>query len=108
MINIDKFISEKSGRKFDAEITFNQLMQKPIVVASWGARHFGSIREEALVFKVNGFIHQGTVVITLNFWDLYDIHLFDKNKNKVGESVTGIYCDQLVDVIDSLVETKPN
>ena len=24
------------------------------------------------------------------------------------KSVTGIYCDQLVDVIDSLVETKPN
>lgn len=106
-IEINDFIIEKAVRKFDPGITKNQLMQKPLIVGSWGAKDWGGINDDALVFQVNGRLHKGTVIITLNGMDTYDIHLFNGAGNQVGESVTDIYCDQLTDVIDELVET-PN
>jgi len=103
---ISDYIDKEACREFDAKETYQQLYSKPVVVGSWGAHGFSSIKDKALVFQVNGLLHKGTVIITLGWEDLYSIHLFDKEGEQVGESTTGIYCDMLTDVVDELVETE--
>ena len=99
------FVKANSEREFDTSITQSQLMTEPNVVASWGACKWGNINNQALIFKVNGALHVGSVLITLGWEDLYAVHLFDKNREQVGESLRGIYADDLVWRIDELVET---
>jgi len=103
---INEFVFSKRERAFDPQITFKQIMVKQTIVWCWGATEFSGYKQDALVFKVRGYEHKGYVVITLGFMDTYNIHLLDFNGNQVGETTTDIYCDQLTDVIDTLVETK--
>ena len=102
---LDKYIASKVCRKFDPRITRQQIMIEPIFVASWGAHDWAGINEDYLVFKVNGRLHKGFVIITLNGMDTYDIHLATKDFDLVGEATTDIYEDQLVYVLDNLIET---
>jgi len=103
---INDFIKEKKCRKFDPMITKQQIYAgNSKWVACWGADDWARINDDALVFTVNGFLHKGFVIITLNFWDTYDVHLFNHDGDQVGETKTDIYFDRLVYVIDELVET---
>lgn len=102
---LQEFIDEKKERQFDPQTTFNQLMVNQQIMWCWGANHFEPFGEDALTFKVNGYKHKGYVVITLGFMDTYDIHLLDYDGYQVGKTTNDVYCDQLTDIIDSLVET---
>jgi len=103
---IRNFVFEKKERDFDPQTTLNQLMVKKQIVWCWGAKDFKALGSHALVFKVNGYKHKGYVVITLGFMDTYDIHLLDKQGNQKGITLRDVYCDQLTDVIDTLVESN--
>ena len=77
------------------------------VIMSWGAIHFKETvynNMPGLRFSVKGFLFQGTVVVVLNMGaDLYEVYCLDAAENVV-KSRDGVYCDELVDVIDELVE----
>jgi len=85
------------------------------IVWSWGAHGWTATTPNTLTFKVDGHHFKGIVCITLDeSQDLYNIHFFDnytisgllknpKPTNKF-QSLTGIYCDQLVELIDERIE----
>ena len=75
---------------------------------AWGATKFMALPESkefqgGVQFKVNGLSFVGTVVVQLRWVDDYVVS-FVKN-NKIEHSVSGVYCDMLVDIID-YVENK--
>ncbi len=73
------------------------------IVMSWGF-HRPMGLENGLMFQVNGFKHQGTVLVKYNEGlDLFEIHLIDKS-DKIIKEFDHIYFDQLVEVIDNAVE----
>jgi hypothetical protein len=74
-----------------------------VKVWSWGANTWTG-GEYSLQFKVQGFKLKGSVRITLNGSDLYDIEFRDD----VGKFVTvrnDVYAEDMIDCIDCMVET---
>ncbi|WP_319482898.1 hypothetical protein [uncultured Draconibacterium sp.] len=82
---------------------FQVLISKPTILMSWGF-HNPMGGDNALMFKVNGFIHQGDVIVSYNEgMDLFDVQLLTP-KGKLVKTIENIYVDQLIDVIDEAVE----
>lgn len=82
------------------------------VVGSWGAKNMTALEETenrsgALQFRVNGAKFKGYVKIELMWTDTYTVTLFKVVKGAVviKEVIEDVYCDNLVDIIDSRVET---
>lgn len=74
---------------------------------SWGGHKFVAI-ENGSSFKVQGFLHQGWVLVEYNeSSDLFDIKLLTDQLKGV-KSIEGIYVDELIDVIDDMVECCEN
>lgn len=84
---------------------------------AWGARNFVSMSEGTfeghgqlggIMFMVNGLKFRGKVVIRLMASDTYTIETgrIYKGEWKRSRLVDDIYCDNLVDVIDALIEKK--
>ena len=93
--------------KYVAESILSQMQQPNIYVFfSWGAEGFQygvNANENAfLTFKVNGNKFIGRVWVILDFSDTYNI-LFIKN-NKLVQEYSDIYCDELQERIDEVVE----
>lgn len=62
---------------------------------------------KALRFHVNGFLHQGFVVVALNEGtDLFEVYMLDEKRNVLPGKETEVYFDTLVDTIDRMVETS--
>lgn len=83
----------------------------PTVLMCAAARKFAAYEDEkglyGLQFTISNTsaVKYGTVRITLNGSDLYDITL--KNKNgKLLNTLNDIYCDQLNDVLENMWEKK--
>ena len=84
-------------------------------IGSWGAHNFKSKDNNTLLFKVNGRLLKGIVSIKLDdVWDTYIISFF-RNKTypsflyepkKAFETIEDVYCDQMVNIIDRVVETR--
>ena len=77
-------------------------------LGAYGAQNFTSLKEcdvfqGGLKFQVNGYNHQGSVVIQLKWVDTYTISFIDV-KGSIVKSAYGIYCDQLVEVLDYIEE----
>ena len=76
-------------------------------VLSWGvSRITGTTYNgmDALALRVNGFYHKGWVITCYNEGtDTYEVYLLDK-QNKVKHVETDVYCDEVGQLIDSLVE----
>lgn len=77
---------------------------------SWGVN-----KMEILLFRdmptlginVSGLLHKGWVYISLNEgMDLYEITLLTSNY-KVIKTIDEVYCDQLAQIVDELVERSP-
>ncbi|TPV31934.1 hypothetical protein FJ651_14060 [Paucihalobacter ruber] len=71
---------------------------------AWGAQSFcalseNEVRAGGLSFRVNGITHKGWVTIELDWLDTYNVIFTNRNRNVV-KSFEGVYCDQLVDIID--------
>ena len=73
---------------------------------AWGAKELVRI-ENGLRFKSTGMVKwKGYVEVKyVEGRDLYTIEFFKmrKGERKIAKSVTDIYCDELVSVIDSVV-----
>ncbi len=88
--------------KYILSILRTQLM----VVWSWGFNSPIAL-EKGLRFRVQGFKFRGVVEVLYNEGqDLFDI--FFIKRNKMVESINGVYFDQLVEVIDDYVEKTTN
>ena len=81
-----------------------------MIVWSWGFHDLMSIPEMSdcsggLRFRVDGRIFQGIVMVKLAWDDTYTIELYGSDIFKPVKSISGIYFDQLTEVIDGYVET---
>lgn len=79
----------------------------PSALMSWGAKRLIG-HNDGLQFQVNGLKHKGIVFIKLNGRDLYDIEI---GRVRLGEWISvnkkeDIYCDQLVEILDELIEGR--
>ncbi|MDG1518558.1 MAG: hypothetical protein P8Q42_11070 [Flavobacteriales bacterium] len=50
-------------------------------------------------YKVNGYNHKGWVSIKLTYMDEYEISFINRNR-EVVKVVDGVYCDELISVLD--------
>jgi hypothetical protein len=77
------------------------------VLWSWGiskkqATYYKNM--PSLIMVVNGFIHKGIVIISLNEGkDLYNIYLLN-NQQEVIQTIEDVYSEDL-DILDRLIET---
>ena len=83
----------------------------PTVLMCAAARNFAAYEDKdglyGLQFTISNTsaVKYGTVRITLNGSDLYDITI--KNRNgKVLKSMDDVYCDQLNDILEGMWEKK--
>lgn len=59
-----------------------------------------------LQFRVSGFKHKGLVRVLLRGDDLYTVQIGINRKGfQVKKELEGVYCDQLTEIIDGLVES---
>ncbi len=76
------------------------------VICSWGALHgfFATVYKDmaSLVFKVNGRLFKGEVLISYNEMDYYELYLKDANGIRLVHPE--VYFDQLGDIIDETIE----
>ena len=93
-------------RTFNVAETFNLLKANPIWLMSWGARNFTSFESKALLFKVSGHHFRGIVLITLDYSDTYTITLLSTQWN-VKKTIQFVYCDELSDTLDTVIERIP-
>ena len=79
------------------------------VLMSWGIKGFiATVHRNmpALKFKVNGRLHAGNVIISLNGSDYYEVYL---QNGKGTECINEEVCfDELGDVIDRAIESGTN
>jgi len=77
------------------------------VLWSWGIAEQRAMMYKnmaSLGIRVNGYIHKGWVIISLNEGrDLYNIYLLDKKQN-VTQTFEDVYAEDL-EILDSLIET---
>ena len=77
------------------------------VLWNWGIAELRAMTYRnmaSLGLRVNGYIHKGWVIISLNEGkDLYNIYLLDKLKN-VTQTIEDVYAEDL-HILDSLIET---
>ena len=79
-------------------------------VWSWGAHAWAQIDDLTLQFKVQGHHFKGHVRIVYDEGDDLYIIQFGHWRNyqwKNIESIDGVYCDMMVDIIDQRVEYIP-
>ena len=77
------------------------------VIWSWGIeeqRAMGYNKMPSLALRVNGYMHKGWVIISLQEGkDLYYIYLLDKLMNEI-QVIEDVFCEDL-EILDSLIET---
>ena len=95
-----------------AQDIYDTLHSQPAIFLSWGVapesmriiRYSGML---GIMFEVNGFLHQGKVMVLLNSCDTFDVLLLTKDGTIISEQ-SGIYVDELVSYIDDNVERCDN
>ena len=77
---------------------------------SWGIRQRVAIEYEGmatLALRVSGAVHKGWVYIGLNEgMDCYEVRLLNVARTKVKRTLEEVYCDNLGQVLDGLIERK--
>ena len=91
-----------------ATIIYKQITAAPADIwQSWAMQHPAAIVWEGrtgLIFRVNGLQHRGSVIVTLDEGrDLYDVATLNDKSETIQER-TGVFCDELAHVIDTMVE----
>ena len=83
------------------------LRSQPLTVFSWGFHAVTAI-QDGIRFLTDGFLHQGPVEVRLDYGkDLFEVRLYNAD-GSLKSRTEDIYCDELVEVIDRLVERCPN
>lgn len=75
-------------------------------VWSWGAHAWTALDKYTLRFRVRGNLFKGIVTVHLTGKDDYTVKLLKLNGTVVKE-ITGVYCDNLTEIIDEAVEKIP-
>lgn len=88
---------------FDVKETMGWLTRNRMMFFSWGCSSRTNFNDKALVLKVSGHHHKGYVAITLAFDDTYTVS-FITTTGKIKETLTGVYCDCLAEIIDEKIE----
>ena len=82
-----------------------------MIYFSWGvSRKVAMVYNDmpTLALRVSGVLHKGWVYISLNEGaDVYEVRLLNVSKNKVVKTIEEVYCDNLGEVIDGIVERAP-
>ena len=91
-----------------------QLLQtNTAIVWSWGASKWVALSDNTLGIRVHARRLDGIVRITLDeAGDLYNVSFFNnksfsgllKNPSEQYHTIEGVYCDQLLDLIDEVIE----
>ena len=90
------------------------ILQQIRTLDRWALGAYGMINavglDDGIQFDVKGLKFKGKVIIKLNGMDLYDI-TFGRMNGKTFEfdvkhTSEGIYCDQLVEILDHYIEGK--
>lgn len=109
---VQELIKKHACRDMSAQVTFNQLRvnyRSRVRMMSWGAHAFTSIPSDhkgsdfGLRFAVQGRNHKGHVYVFLAADDTYTVVLTTM-LGKEKSVHTGIYCDELNERINQLVE----
>lgn len=89
------------------------LLTNKAIVWSWGVSRWVALSDNTLAIRVDAQRLDGFVRITLNEGsDLYKISFFNnksvsgllKNPSEQYDSIEDIYCDQLLNAIDEVIE----
>jgi len=97
----------KGEREFDPRETLSVLQYNRNIFWSWGVSKMVNLQNKGLMFKVNGHHHKGWVLVTLGWEDLYKVYIVS-NTGKFLDEYTGIFFDDLVEVIDNRIEKIPD
>jgi hypothetical protein len=100
----------KNMRYFNAEHAKALLISSGPILSSWGpsnAEILYHINEpKALAFDVNGYKFQGRVVLSVNGLDYYEARFYDGDT--LVETISDIFADDLVSIVDEYVEKQPD
>ena len=100
-------------RQFNPKETMKVLTHNPMVFFSWGVsgkiktfgtNEYGEV--EGMLLKVNGRKWKKYVLIMLNFYDWYEVHLVNEKYELVEEVGTDICFEDLVEIIDNRIESN--
>ena len=96
----------KQARSFNPQDGLDLLRSGGVITMSWGAHNIVSIKEgkevRGLAFDVNGMHFQGTIVLSVNFMDLYEVRFF--KDGELVDTMTDIYVEDMINLIDEKVE----
>ncbi|KKM27537.1 hypothetical protein LCGC14_1573760 [marine sediment metagenome] len=85
------------------------IAQDKMAMFAWGAKNLVG-GDDHLKFDVNGLVFKGKVIITLTAMDDYTITFGKVNLKtfefNVKETAEGVYCDQLIQILDHYIEGK--
>jgi len=90
-------------REFDPNETLQWVRRNRLWCATWGFNSPTNWQNKALSFKVSGFHHKGTVLITLAWNDTYTVRLIN-TRGTIKKVFEEVYCDDLAELIDEQVE----
>ena len=93
----------KGQRSFEPSETMRVLTRNQNIYFSWGVSKRVNLNGVGFILKVSGHHHNGWVLITLGWDDLYRVHLI-KNNGEIKEEIFGIYFEDLVKEIDDRIE----
>ena len=93
-------------REFNPKETANLLTSYGFKFWSWGCSKMSNFINKGLLLKVSGHHHKGYVFITLNWMDVYDVHLIT-TRGRIKETIKDVYFENLFDVIDTKIERIP-
>ena len=97
----------EKGRDMDANEIVYLIRSSGSIMFSWGAESWTNVGGRGLAFRVNGLIFKGTVAITLNAMDYFDIDFIDM-KGKLKKSVTDVFVGDLIEILDNNIENTEN
>ena len=101
------FLTEYAEREFDLLETMKQLKHNMRLYWCWGVSRLANYHNKGLILSVNGRNLKGFVLITLAWDGTYTVRFFNTKYNEVKDKLTNVYCDELTNRIDSIIEYVP-
>jgi hypothetical protein len=93
-------------REFNTQETMQLLASDFWTYATWGVSKRVNMENKGLLLKVNGRKHKGYVLITLDWCDVYIVHIISTHGN-IEKTYDMVYCDMLFETIDEHIEKIP-
>jgi hypothetical protein len=102
----------KDGRPFDMDSGLGVLRSGGAIVLSWGIENIQPLKvkkeEYGMSFEVNGMHFQGTVILSINGLDYYEVRFAKDGEIIEDMTVKDVCVFDLIDTIDKIVEYVPS